>query len=228
MVVTLNFQPEIGSYDDVTVCDLYVLPSYEGDLSPNVGYFDGPGGSGTMYDVGDTLFSSQTIYVYDETADGCTDETSFDVTINTVELTASVDNHESCEAACDGQATATASSGATPYSFEWSDGQTGETASDLCAGTFTVTVTDDNGCQATASVTIDAGPVETVPVFDIDTLVCLTDDPIDLPTTSDNDVTGSWSGSGVSGNSFDPADAGVGSHTVTFTPDAGQCASSTT
>jgi uncharacterized protein affecting Mg2+/Co2+ transport len=165
MVVTLNFQPEIGTYDDEAVCDFYVLPSYEGNVSPNVGYFDGPGGTGNAYDVGDTVFASQTIYVFDETADGCVDETSFEVTINTVNLSVSVDNHESCEAACDGQATAMGSSGAAPYSFEWSDGQTGETASNLCAGTYMVTVTDDNGCQAIASVTIDAGPVETVPVL---------------------------------------------------------------
>ncbi|MCU0346101.1 MAG: hypothetical protein MUC59_04115, partial [Saprospiraceae bacterium] len=37
-------------------------------------------------------------------------------------------------------------------------------------------------------------------------------------------VDGSWSGPGVSGNSFDPSAAAVGNNTITFTPDTDECA----
>ncbi|HFA50973.1 MAG TPA: T9SS type A sorting domain-containing protein [Bacteroidetes bacterium] len=55
-----------------------------------------------------------------------------------------------------GGATVTVSGGLAPYSYLWSDDnmQTTETASDLGPGTYSVTVTDANGCTATASVDV--------------------------------------------------------------------------
>jgi hypothetical protein len=57
---------------------------------------------------------------------------------------------------CVSSATATASaSGGTPgYTFLWSDGQTGETATFNTAGTYTVTGTDNNGCTKAVTVNI--------------------------------------------------------------------------
>ncbi|MCC6723030.1 MAG: T9SS type A sorting domain-containing protein [Saprospiraceae bacterium] len=51
-------------------------------------------------------------------------------------------------------ATATATSGLAPYSFLWSNGQTTETATDLPTGTYTVTVTDANGCTDDATLEV--------------------------------------------------------------------------
>lgn len=64
----------------------------------------------------------------------------------------------SCDICPDGSATAIVSGGTAPYTYEWNDpqGQTTATASDLVEGTYTVTVTDFNGCTETASVTITA------------------------------------------------------------------------
>ncbi|RYY89939.1 MAG: hypothetical protein EOO15_04660, partial [Chitinophagaceae bacterium] len=54
-----------------------------------------------------------------------------------------------------GSATVTASGGTPSYSYSWSpSGGTGATASSLPAGTYTVTVQDSKGCQATASQTL--------------------------------------------------------------------------
>lgn len=60
----------------------------------------------------------------------------------------------SCNGGSNGSATASASGGSTPYSYSWSNGATGATASGLAAGTYTVTVTDGNSDQASATVTI--------------------------------------------------------------------------
>ncbi len=54
----------------------------------------------------------------------------------------------------DGTATASGTGGATPYTYVWSDGQTTETAVDLVTGTYTVTVTEANGCTGEASVDV--------------------------------------------------------------------------
>jgi hypothetical protein len=44
--------------------------------------------------------------------------------------------------------------GITPYTFTWSNGANTQHLNDLFDGTYTVTVTDANGCTATASATI--------------------------------------------------------------------------
>ncbi|MBK8845742.1 MAG: hypothetical protein IPO27_03915 [Bacteroidetes bacterium] len=60
-----------------------------------------------------------------------------------------------CNGASTGSATLTASGGHLPYNtYMWSNGQTTATATGLAAGTYTATVTDHNGCTASASVTI--------------------------------------------------------------------------
>ena len=60
----------------------------------------------------------------------------------------------SCPGAMDGSLSANATGGTPPYTFQWSNGQTGPTISNLPAGTYSLTVTDANGCAATASATI--------------------------------------------------------------------------
>jgi hypothetical protein len=56
-----------------------------------------------------------------------------------------------------GQASVESVSGGTsPYTgYNWSDGQTTQTATNLAAGTYPVTVTDSHGCQQSASVTVN-------------------------------------------------------------------------
>src|SRR5690606_32984995 len=54
----------------------------------------------------------------------------------------------------DGSASVTVTGGTTPYTYLWSNGATTDTASNLTAGTYIVTITDANGCTATQSFTI--------------------------------------------------------------------------
>ena len=57
-----------------------------------------------------------------------------------------------------GTATATPV-GLSPFTYSWTGGQTSQTATNLGAGAYTVTMTDNSGCVATANVTITAPPV---------------------------------------------------------------------
>ncbi|EJF54082.1 hypothetical protein SapgrDRAFT_2422 [Saprospira grandis DSM 2844] len=52
----------------------------------------------------------------------------------------------SCNAGNDGEIALTASAGTAPFSYNWSNGATTATNSNLVAGTYCVTVTDNNGC----------------------------------------------------------------------------------
>ncbi len=65
---------------------------------------------------------------------------------------------EICSGLCNGTAEVNASGGATPYSYEWSNGATSSTISGLCAGSYTITVTDANGCDKEETVTILSSP----------------------------------------------------------------------
>ncbi len=67
----------------------------------------------------------------------------------------------SCNGICDGAVTAFASGGATPYTYQWLDdqnnpiaGETNTTYVGVCAGTYTVEITDAGGCSAIQTVTI--------------------------------------------------------------------------
>jgi len=67
--------------------------------------------------------------------------------------------NDSCFENKNGSATVVASSGASPYNYVWLGGggtRVGATANDLGAGTYTVTMTDNNGCKAVTTVTITA------------------------------------------------------------------------
>jgi gliding motility-associated-like protein len=78
-----------------------------------------------------------------------------------------------CNAACDGTAVATPTNGTAPFTFQWDNGQTTQTAAALCAGTYSVLITDANGCTVTANFTLTDPPqVITGPIASIDT-VCL-------------------------------------------------------
>jgi gliding motility-associated-like protein len=61
----------------------------------------------------------------------------------------------SCNGESDGSATVVGGGGTNIISYSWSPtGGSGATANNLSAGTYTVTVSDDNGCNEQASITI--------------------------------------------------------------------------
>lgn len=98
-------------------------------------------------------------------ANGCTSTGS--VTINEpAAMTASITSQTNplCFGNCNGTATVTASGGTTPYSYSWCLGQTTQSVNNLCDGACGVTVTDDNGCTATSSVTLTQPPLLTAAI----------------------------------------------------------------
>jgi len=64
----------------------------------------------------------------------------------TITLSESITN-TSCNEDCDGSITVTPSGGTAPYTYSWNNGQTTQTATGLCAGSYTVTVTDSKNCS---------------------------------------------------------------------------------
>jgi gliding motility-associated-like protein len=87
---------------------------------------------------------------------GCTFTSSVTVSQPPV-LTISVDSTKgtTCYGDSNGRGNVHATGGQAPYSYSWSpSGNTGSKVTNLKAGSYTVTVTDTNGCTATASLSI--------------------------------------------------------------------------
>lgn len=55
-----------------------------------------------------------------------------------------------CATNCNGTATVNVVGGTLPYTYSWSNGGNTQSISSLCGGTYTVTVTDANGCIASS------------------------------------------------------------------------------
>jgi len=94
------------------------------------------------------------------------------------------------------------------------------------AGTHNITYvyTDGNSCTDSASNTVTVNPL---PVMTIAPLsdICVNASPLSLSVGTPTG--GTYSGTGVSANTFDPSIAGVGTHSITYTySDANSCADS--
>jgi gliding motility-associated-like protein len=145
---------------------------------------------------------------------GCTNTASTSVTEPTL-LTASVTASApaTCNAACDGTATAAAAGGTSGYTYSWNTVpvQNTATATGLCAGTYTCTVTDANSCTATTTVTITEPTVVVIAPIASAT-VC---------TGGSTTLTASASGGNPGTYSYVWSPAGTGSTaSVTVTPAA--------
>lgn len=98
-------------------------------------------------------------YQYRAIAIGCTGNDTSSVVTLTVNpnpsATASTIANATCNGYPNGSAQVVASGGTAPYTYAWSpSGGTGTTAIGLTAGTYTVIVTDFNGCKDTAQTAI--------------------------------------------------------------------------
>ncbi|MCB0379780.1 MAG: PKD domain-containing protein [Flavobacteriales bacterium] len=88
---------------------------------------------------------------------GCKDSTNVNVIdLGSPTVTIPTSTNVSCNGAADGTATASVSGGTSPYTYSWNTSpvQNTITATGLNAQTYNVTVTDSNGCIASASILI--------------------------------------------------------------------------
>jgi len=103
-----------------------------------------------------TNLSSGTYIVTVTDANGCTKNLSAIITQPSGALTATLQSstNVSCYAGSNGEIQVNVIQGTSPYSYSWSNGSTSQNIINLPAGTYTVTVTDANGCTETLSTSI--------------------------------------------------------------------------
>ncbi len=105
-------------------------------------------------------------------ANGCTIDVSITLTEQSAITISAVSTDETCENANDGTATATAANGVPPYTYQWSNGQSGASISNLAPGTYSVTATDDVGCTASTSVVVSPANPFSVSITSTDVTTC--------------------------------------------------------
>jgi len=140
-----------------------------------------------------------------------------------------------CVGASDGSATVRPTGGKSPYTYLWSDllGQTDTTATGLNAGTYTITITDDNGCSVTTNVILQDPDGLSLSVVDYSATVSCTGDTdgfIDISVLGGTTLTGTdytylWSVGGQTTQDIN-APLGAGTYTVTVT-DVNNCQATT-
>ena len=135
---------------NVTSCELYISPG------------------GKFYDVTGTYLDTIS------NAAGCDSLLTINLLVTGFPLATASATPSTCNL-INGTATASATGGGGTYNYTWSNGATGSLISGLAEGTYTVSVTDQNGCPAQAQVSVGNIPAADVRVIASDTLILLGD-----------------------------------------------------
>jgi gliding motility-associated-like protein len=99
---------------------------------------------------------------------GCIITQSVTITEPTLLTVASAGFNVSCFNSCDGQVVVIPNGGTPAYQFSWNTGCTSPSCNNICAGSYTVTVTDAHGCVATSSTTVTQPTAVTIVTSEID------------------------------------------------------------
>ena len=128
---------------------------------------------------------------------GCTDTEQITITEPELALTAAIktDTNVNCKGDATGSATASATGGTGSYSYSWNTNpiQTSATATNLIAGTYIVTVTDEKGCTDTEQITITEPELALTAAINTDTNVNCKGDATGSATASATGGTGTYS-----------------------------------
>ena len=106
------------------------------------------------------LAGTYTVTVTD--ANGCTSSSAVTLTQPTIMAASSIDVNVSTIGGSDGSIDLTVSGGTPSYTYFWSNGSNSQDLTNISAGTYTVTISDINGCTITYSTTItqpSSGPL---------------------------------------------------------------------
>ena len=168
--------------------------SSNGSLTAYTQSFYGDGGDFYLYDITHTLIdqtlnagnsvvfnsiSAGTYYVVADDGGGCTGKSESCIVASSTTFTYGgyVVNDASCTPPIgSGKVVITGQTGNPPYTYDWSDGQTGSTATGLTAGVYSVNVTDSNGCINSQTFLVQQVNPVSIASFITTAPSCFTDD----------------------------------------------------
>ena len=198
--------PTISNSGALTFCD--------GGSVVLTSSYTGAGNSWTTGETTDniTVTTSQTISVTYTDGTGCSSTSApVTVTVNPLPNAPTITPNGSTTF-CDGESVTLSSSQGSGNL--WSTGETTQDIDVTTSQTIDVVYTNTNGCSATSTpITITVNPLPTVSLGAL-SQVC--DYTPSFTLSGGTPAGGIYSGTGVSGGDFDPATAGLGTHTITY------------
>jgi gliding motility-associated-like protein len=209
--ITVNSVPAVSFSSLPAFCEnapVYALT--EG--SPAGGIYAGPGVTDPDFNPASAGVGTAALtYTYTD-VNGCTDLANQTVIVLAIPtVTASAD-----ATICEGDNTTISATG-TAASYNWDNGLgagASHVVSPASATTYTVTGTGTNGCTSSDDVVVN---VNSLPVINFPALsdICVNAAPFALSGATP--AGGIYSGTGVTGGTFDPSAAGTGNHLITYT-----------
>lgn len=174
---------------------------------------------GNMTGATETVSPSSTItYTITGTDGPCSSTATQVITLNPLPSV----NLGSDTAQCGGAVVLDAQNAGSDYL--WSTSDTSQTITVSSSGSYVVEVTDANSCSSSDTITVTINSFPTVSTSASNMSPCVNDGMVSLTGLP---AGGTWSGPGVTGNSFNPATAGLGPHILTYTYiDTNGCAGS--
>jgi hypothetical protein len=142
-VLTINSAPVVSA-------DAGVINCYGGTTSV---FVSATGGIAPYNGTGTFIKPAGTHQFVVSDNNGCQGSASVNIA-QPLQLIVSTTTTSATGALASGSASASVTGGTPPYTYNWSSGASTATASNLVAGTYTVTVRDSKGCSSTGTATV--------------------------------------------------------------------------
>ncbi|MEM1326336.1 MAG: PKD domain-containing protein, partial [Bacteroidota bacterium] len=180
--------------------------------------------SANTVDISNLVAGSYTVTVTD--ANGCIETLSRTITQPDALTATAVVTDVLCNGDANGSIDVTVAGGTSPYTYAWDNGATTQDLNNVTAGTYRLTVTDDNDCDVVLQRTINE-PEELTASTGPDQEVC-TGETVDIPANAQGGTmpyTYAWN---TGSTASELIGVGAGTYTVTVTDDNNCTATSTT
>ena len=223
--ITVNALPNVTFSPMADVCVNAGMQTLTGG-SPTGGTYSGTGVSGGMFNPAAVGAGTHSIMYEFTDSNGCTNSATQTIVVHALPSVTFSTLSDVCE-----NDAAFALSGGSPAGGTYSGtGVSGGMFDPAVAGTgnhvLTYTYSDSLGCSASANSTIN---VIALPTASLAAFNSICEDSTPFGLSGGTPSGGTYSGTGVSGGVFNPAVAGAGTHTITYTVTTGPgCADSAT
>jgi hypothetical protein len=216
IVVTVNANPVVNLGADTMVCGSALL--LDAGSQPNsVFLWNNSSSAQTLNVVASGTYNVSVT----NTNTGCTSADTITATFNTPPTVALGNDTTICGD------NLLLNAGNAGMNYLWNNNTTQQTLMAFISGTYSVVVTDANGCTAADAINITFNAIPAVTFNAAVPVVCLADQS--FPLTTGSPAGGIYSGTGVNAGNFDPSVAGIGTFGITYSyTDSVGCSSSAT
>lgn len=143
-------------------------------------------------------------------SEGCTKTSSINlIAPPQISTTVTSSTNASCIGIANGSVTVASTGGSQPYSYIWENGSNGSTLSNVTAGSYQLTVSDNLGCTSTFSATVGSNDNASLSLVNATNLLCFGNNngSITIAASNANGYTINWS-NGATGLTLNNLTAG--------------------